>query len=481
MSELFNNVKPGDTVHYSTPQGQYGRGKVVLRYDTHVVINRGKGQPQVVNDNNYVKHERGGKVVGALLSKLAAHDKYLKGVASTKASNAVAKAVSPYKKVGDPQMNASKAFGWSKTNEDAEQIDELSKKTLGNYIKKSAENMDAVSWTAGGTRRGPKALKLLDKVYKRQAGIHRAVDKLTKEDRRAEGPYGGHPYDWDPALRQAIFAGMRKKVGKSTGPKDTGRPYVPTKSGPPPRRGTPSLQGEDASEAEGRGARVAKTKKKKKLHELDNSTLASYVSKSIADRKKLGGMQDQARRIHTPERAAYFVDKAQKKLDKRSKGIKTAVGKIAGNLPAEPLKAHADSEGAKHGGWQPHVAEGTRSEYDANIKMSQGAGKTAKGHYLMRDGRRLSGPHSPEDAVKQYKGMGDSKGVKIVQVKEGVMTDVTTQMLSEDKVKQAAQKAITLAKKAKGNKHVDTQPKLDLVDKGINGPIQADDEGGHNA
>lgn len=73
MSELFNNVKVGDTVHYLTPQGQNGKGKVVIKHESgsHVVINRGKGQPQVVNDKNYVKHERGGKVVGALLSRVA--------------------------------------------------------------------------------------------------------------------------------------------------------------------------------------------------------------------------------------------------------------------------------------------------------------------------------------------------------------------------------------------------------------------------
>jgi hypothetical protein len=265
MSELFNSVKVGDTVHYSTPQGQYGKGKVVIHAGSHVVINRGKGQPQVVNDNNYVKHERGGKVVGALLSKLAAHDKYLKGVASTKASNAVAKAVSPYKKVGDPQMNASKAFGWTKTN----------------------------------------------------------------EMRNPAGPYGGHPYDWDPALRAQIFAGMAKKNGKAKGPKDTGT-YKPTYKGPPPRRGTTS---EDRSEAEGRASRVSKTKNKEKakkaLHELKTSTLASYVSGSIADEKKQKRMADMAKNIHTPERSKYFVDKATAKAAKRHAGAKLAMKKIA--------------------------------------------------------------------------------------------------------------------------------------------------------
>jgi len=436
MSDLFNNVKVGDTVHYSTPQGQYGKGKVVIKHESgsHVVINRGKGQPQVVNDKNYVKHERGGKVIGALLSKLAAHDKYMKSIKegnevwhgddgdedqkitpkrqTPKTRAAAAKAekarlagnkLSPYK-LGEPQDNASKAFGWTKTNE-----------------------------------------------------------------ARTEGPYGGHPYDWDVEMRKQIFAAAAKKV-KQKGPPDNHRDYKPNKLGPPPRRGTTS---EDAADAEGQAARVAKTKHKKKtkLHELTNDTLTSYVSKAIRSRHKAVVNRKNADLVYDPdrlggadgERADYEYNKADAKVKKRSKGIKMAVGKIASKLPGEK------------------VTEGTRSEYDANIKMSQGAGKTAKGHYLMRDGRRLSGPHSPEDAVKQYKGMSDSKGVKIVHVKEGVEIDVTTLMLSEDKVKQAAQKAISLAKKAKGNKHVDTEPKLDIVDKGTHGPIQANDEGGHNA
>jgi hypothetical protein len=373
MSELFNNVKPGDMVHYKTPQGQHGKGKVVLRYDTHVVVNRGKGQPQVVNDKNYVKHERGGKVIGALLSRLK--------------------------------------------------------------------------------------------------------EEEVNETRSMNGPYGGHPYDWDPELRKAIFAGMAKKKGKPTGPKDNGRPYVPTKSGPPPRRGTPSLQGEDSHDAEGHAARIEKSKKKKKLHEVSSGTLASYVSKAIADRKKQQGMADQAQRIHTPERAKYFIDKAASRAAKRSKGIKTAVGKIANSLPAEPLKQHSDNEGSRHGGWSGMEGRESRSEYTANMAMS-GGNKQAKGHYLMKDGRKLSGPHEPHEAVKAYKGLADSKGVKIVHVKEGVETDVTNFLMEADasktdKYKKAAQKAISLSKKAKGNKHVDTEPKLELQDKGGNGPIES--------
>jgi len=41
MSVLFDNVKPGDTVHYKTPQGQMGKGKVVMNRGTHLVLNAG--------------------------------------------------------------------------------------------------------------------------------------------------------------------------------------------------------------------------------------------------------------------------------------------------------------------------------------------------------------------------------------------------------------------------------------------------------
>jgi hypothetical protein len=548
MSDLFNSVKVGDTVHYSTPQGQYGKGKVVIHGGTHVVINRGKGQPQVVNDNNYVKHERGGKVVGALLSKVAAHDKYLKGVASTKASNAVAKAVSPYKKVGDPQMNAAKAFGWVKEDHDSiEAVKNATTRRIANSHldllakhgpQKVMDAIDAVAefHGAGGLEEiGSSDVSAFVNHVKRHLG-EEVVDEATWQG-------AGDPYNWDPVMRAQVFAAVAKKVKKLPGAPqpnklDTGRAYKPTYS-PPPRRGTAN---EDSKDVGGEAERVAKTKKhKKKLHELDSSTLASYVSKAITDRKKAASGKEMAHRIHTPERAKYFADKADKRIAKRAAGIKTAVAKIATHLPGEPLKAHSDSEGAKHGGWHPHVLESAAPGKEAWIKankarfierygkekglrvlyakawkdsknesvvneqgeragkaragehewvrdladrspqMSQSAGKKAPGHYLMKGGRTISGPHEPHEAVRAYKNLPDSKGVKIVHhTNEGTEIDVTALMLSEDKVKKAAEKAISLAKKAKGNKHVDTQPTLDVADKGTHGPIEGSEQGERN-
>jgi hypothetical protein len=67
--------------------------------------------------------------------------------------------------------------------EEAEQIDELSKKTLGSYINKAASDVESIQRhiTRGGTK-SPDYKNLSTMRNNRKAGITRAVDKLTKED-----------------------------------------------------------------------------------------------------------------------------------------------------------------------------------------------------------------------------------------------------------------------------------------------------------
>jgi hypothetical protein len=59
-ASVFNGIRAGDIVRYRTPQGQSftGRAQAMLLFATHVVIDRGNGQPQVVNADNYVTHGR---------------------------------------------------------------------------------------------------------------------------------------------------------------------------------------------------------------------------------------------------------------------------------------------------------------------------------------------------------------------------------------------------------------------------------------
>jgi len=77
------------------------------------------------------------------------------------------------------------------TREDIEQIDELSKTTLGSYIKKAADDKSKTAYDHGyidyandGDK--PERVSMYDKVElgqkRRNAGIKRAVNKLTRED-----------------------------------------------------------------------------------------------------------------------------------------------------------------------------------------------------------------------------------------------------------------------------------------------------------
>ena len=71
--------------------------------------------------------------------------------------------------------------------EDVEQIDELSKKTLGSYVKKASFNAAQAAYQAGGSGGNiPRLQPHMDKLNKRTAGVNKATDKLTKEENTAE-------------------------------------------------------------------------------------------------------------------------------------------------------------------------------------------------------------------------------------------------------------------------------------------------------
>ena len=69
------------------------------------------------------------------------------------------------------------------TNEEAEQIDELSKGTMGRYINKAATKMGSQGVNAGlKIAADEKSSKNFKDMGKREKGISRAVNKLTKEE-----------------------------------------------------------------------------------------------------------------------------------------------------------------------------------------------------------------------------------------------------------------------------------------------------------
>jgi hypothetical protein len=107
---------------------------------------------------------------------------------------------------------------FNNVQEDAEQIDELSKKTLGSYVKKSAK--DASERTAEKTadeyaaRDTPEQEK---KIAQRHKGIGQAIKRLTKES--AEQLDEVSPPDMEKMTGskkvKASFAKQYGKRGKS--------------------------------------------------------------------------------------------------------------------------------------------------------------------------------------------------------------------------------------------------------------------------
>jgi hypothetical protein len=100
----------------------------------------------------------------------------------------------PYRKVGErkdkygnPVKNvakhlAKKAMNAQK-NEEVEVIDELSKATMGRYIKKAATKIGTQGVTAGlKIAKDERSQKNFDTIGKRERGISTAVKKLTKEE-----------------------------------------------------------------------------------------------------------------------------------------------------------------------------------------------------------------------------------------------------------------------------------------------------------
>ena len=127
------------------------------------------------------------------LSKRTLHSYAAKAKGSAQASRAIAKIARQRDEYDRADAHVAKAHRRSKGANKAlaklkeEQLDELSKKTLGSYISKasrSASGTMASGWVHGMSKGGDikQAQKDVDKAGKRHANIDKAVKKLTKEE-----------------------------------------------------------------------------------------------------------------------------------------------------------------------------------------------------------------------------------------------------------------------------------------------------------
>jgi hypothetical protein len=129
--------------------------------------------------------------------------------------------------------------------EEVEQIDELSKSTIGSYIKKAKGSAIGAAQVTGmgSSMTGQKTQdKAERKVQKRAAGINKAVDRLTKEDlevdildeavesgNKGNGYHGQHDSEVADKKYSAMHAKVKKVAGEAGHLRDAKKPNVMVK------------------------------------------------------------------------------------------------------------------------------------------------------------------------------------------------------------------------------------------------------------
>ena len=181
------------------------------------------------------------------------------------------------------------------TNEEAEELDELSKPTIGRYINKAKNSIDLTAWRQGYKEAGAgsPSKQMEKKLSKRHKGIETAVKKLTSEESE----------QIDELSTNAVIS-YRSKAGLDTSKdRSGGRKLALDKwSG---KAKVPS------------GKYTTQVEESEQIDELSKKTLGSYVKKA-ADSTRTN-VRWAAR---TGDRDAEDI------VDKRRKGINKAVDKL---------------------------------------------------------------------------------------------------------------------------------------------------------
>lgn len=108
-----------------------------------------------------------------------------------------------------------------KVSEGVEQVDELSKATLGSYVTKASDKAAthtgaAAHYGSGGTGNNPAKMAAHQNIAtKRKMGIQKAVDKLTKEETVVEAaPAASGVADQMAARKDALQSQIQRKIAQ---------------------------------------------------------------------------------------------------------------------------------------------------------------------------------------------------------------------------------------------------------------------------
>ena len=242
-----------------------------------------------------------------------------------------------------------------KVAEEAEELEELSKKTLGSYINKATIQKGQHDFSAGSSKEQEEYDDMehhTDKSEKRRAGINKAVKKLTKEDAEQIDELSTPTLQ---SYRTKARAQGNKIVDKmKMGGGDWSKDQQDTKTLRKRSKGA-NMSGKQLVK---RGESL-KTEEAEQIDELSNKTLGSYVKKAkdqmsrsdtLAGRamgaREMGAKPTASERKHNARaNKRYFgIDKAVDKMTKEEVQIDELDHKLGGTLSRYINKTAGDAK-----------------------------------------------------------------------------------------------------------------------------------------
>jgi len=292
--------------------------------------------------------------------------------------------------------------------EEVEELDEISKKTLGSYVSKAS--VDMANRSAEGERK--RTMAGADYAHNISRGMdHKTAEAGMKKDRE----------DAKPDVKKAVqrMRGIDKAVGRLTKEEaeqveegiykpevEKAFPASGVKTGASAPKGTSTMP-KDKEKAKGQPAGALRKEEVEEIEELSKGTLASYAKKATRDaRIKMATGKDFERIATSSRKPAYkaaateWERRYKGDARRREAGVEKAIDRLA--------KEEAELEEKKRGLWDNIHAKRKRGERPAR-PGEKGYPKTlnVEDTELEEAGRMQGGGKDP--CWKGYKMIGTKK------------------------------------------------------------------------
>jgi hypothetical protein len=308
--------------------------------------------------------------------------------------------------------------------EDSEQIDELSKPTMGRYINKAKDSIDTASYRQGHREAlGGSSKPLEKKLTKRHKGIETAVKKLTKEeseqiDELSKATMGRYVNKAaDRMSTQGVTAGLKiaadeksKKNFDNIAKRQKGIATAVKKLTKEEQDFIDSLNDADMEQ----------------IDELSDTTLKSYAKKAMDQATSAHGYQKDAEKSGDHDRAR----REMKHKWKRQAGARNAIDRLGGNNTLAKEEAEQIDEISK-GAALKYLAANKKDDtkaretgdYDRMTKRMRGTDMAVRKYTAKPGSKSVRVPATEEVELEEGRGRPPKEGSAAWKARQGKADD----------------------------------------------------------